>query len=205
MGLTWGPPGSCWPQVGLMLALWTLLLGMVYGMLIGPLLSQVTSLLHHWHDKLVWYMVLFDINNRSTILLVSWSDHLIKFWSLGSFCCWLFWKYRHLWWQMTAHVYDIHIVNYNCSSWLRLVNQFIYTWRLSPIWLESLSRMNIACICLSIQLSLLKSACSVSSNLLMLFVKHVRVIDWTEYTTNSTKHWILEATDQLWVESIPEE
>ena len=28
MGPTWGPPGNCWPQMGPMLAPWTLLLGM---------------------------------------------------------------------------------------------------------------------------------------------------------------------------------
>ena len=30
MGQTWGPPGSCWPQMGPMLAPWTLLSGIYY-------------------------------------------------------------------------------------------------------------------------------------------------------------------------------
>ena len=40
MGPTWGPPGSCRPQMGPMLAPWTLLSGLVYCMLSDSLINE---------------------------------------------------------------------------------------------------------------------------------------------------------------------
>ena len=57
MGPTWGPPGSCWPQIGPMLAQWTLLSGIVcmirYGQIpqsIEPVGMDVWLFASRWHS-----------------------------------------------------------------------------------------------------------------------------------------------------------
>ena len=57
MGTTWGPPGSYRPQMGPMLAPWTLLSWMTSTRRIIPLLmhwSYLSLTLSHWYDP-VWY------------------------------------------------------------------------------------------------------------------------------------------------------
>ena len=45
MGPTWGPPGSCWPQVGPMLPPWTLLSGLVWSKCMASLAKCKNHLL----------------------------------------------------------------------------------------------------------------------------------------------------------------
>ena len=47
-GTTWGPPGSCWPQMGPMLVPWTLL-----SMLIGPKRPAFSSVNIFWYSSRV--------------------------------------------------------------------------------------------------------------------------------------------------------
>ena len=67
MGPTWGPPGSCRPQLGPMLAPWTLLLGISWKSI--PLImscsqlwnnySVTRSFINHWYG---YYGMMYSIN-----------------------------------------------------------------------------------------------------------------------------------------------
>ena len=55
MGPTWGPPGSCLPQMGPMLAPWTLLSGILH--------HTSCDMLHHFTSYILWYPFLLIIIN----------------------------------------------------------------------------------------------------------------------------------------------
>ena len=54
LGPTWGPPGSCRPQVGPMLAPWTLLLGYISS-------TSVAMKLYHWRPRVVMMPTLSEL------------------------------------------------------------------------------------------------------------------------------------------------
>ena len=63
-GLTWGPPGSCWPQMGSMLAPWTLLSGKVWRHLGSRKMSGYQRVLHH-----VWYPLTLRASSKLSHLM----------------------------------------------------------------------------------------------------------------------------------------
>ena len=68
MGPTWGPPGSCRPRMGPMLAPWTLLSGMSLSKTICVILSDCKNILYHFpffifvtvHNPMFYSWQLFD-------------------------------------------------------------------------------------------------------------------------------------------------
>ena len=48
MGPTWGPPGSCWPQMGPMLVQWTLLSGKRLRSILTRLIISGQNCVHWW-------------------------------------------------------------------------------------------------------------------------------------------------------------
>ena len=83
MGPTWGPPGSCRPQVGLILALWTLLSGYICATFdISPTVSSVEMLL-------TWLTIVLLSGFASLLeaisLIPSWVPNQ---WSVKSMLCW---------------------------------------------------------------------------------------------------------------------
>ena len=64
MGPTWGPPGSCWPQMGSMLAPWTLLSGKVWRHLGSRKMSGYQRVLHH-----VWYPLTLRVSSKLSHLM----------------------------------------------------------------------------------------------------------------------------------------
>ena len=82
---TWGPPGSCRPQVGPMLARWTLLLGYLWchqwWQNWHPEHTQVS--LHAYNKD---YMFLFSIEINQLVIL--WDDWFTVSFGRGhTFCC----------------------------------------------------------------------------------------------------------------------
>ena len=75
MGLTWGPPGSCRPQMGPMLAPWTLLSGL------SSAWSLTSSLVR---DELVQQEQWFPLDEQKRIMVAPWPSERNTAWSLTS-------------------------------------------------------------------------------------------------------------------------
>ena len=68
MGPTWGPPGSCRPQMGPMLAPWTLLSRQTKSSLLEVIYINILGMYFHIHMTFFWYKLL--------LIMIGWSDFL---------------------------------------------------------------------------------------------------------------------------------
>ena len=77
MGPTWGPPGSCRPQMGPMLVPWTLLSGYTDICTLPPCLYKADNLNHEWQTHpIIWSIW--------CLLMTWWQQH---------------WGYQQPWWS----------------------------------------------------------------------------------------------------------
>ena len=72
MGPTWGPPRSCRPQMGSMLALWTLLSGLSWNTyIIKQYLSEyLYCRLFHGHDRWISHLSIFMLGCHHMVSVV---------------------------------------------------------------------------------------------------------------------------------------
>ena len=114
IGPTWGPPGSCWPQMGPMLAPRTLLSGLLQ-----------CNFISHWPGTYTKWSLRHDIN------YTGWKDCCFYVYDINMSCPWLK--------MITCTIYTIYYACYfvvnPCESWWSIYpyySRFLHLIRNSP-------------------------------------------------------------------------
>ena len=112
MGPTWGPPGSCRPQVGPMLAPWTLLSGMsLPRLLLDVALVEAWNRLHVYrrHDKQIYLDTggSISVNYKQRVLM-----HRHQGWNVRHGLCHIYMRYVYIYMSCLKLLFVLLFVHY---------------------------------------------------------------------------------------------
>ena len=135
MGLIWGPPGSCRPQVGLMLAPWTLLSGVAclnvchMSSLLPVLLpDNVLYNILRWMSA-IFCLICLEISisaNQGYISLVTEEKVVLKYPVLNYSCC--RWRYSDTLYAASQYKISFYFINESLISVLEIQKFAIWNW-----------------------------------------------------------------------------
>ena len=115
MGPTRGPPGSCRPQMGPMLATWTLLSGFVRGR------SATRWLPYYWWVRLLTAITLYGRHEAAGYLACHATHGAVAWiWNLVN-CFWLWFLFLssdHQFEKVTTDLFSWHLLNRDLMQWV---------------------------------------------------------------------------------------